>query len=412
VAELIAPDRAVELVLAHAAALGAEAVPLDDALDRVLATDAVSADAVPGFDNSAMDGYAVRAADTTGATPEAPARLLIAGESRAGHPAEEPVEPGAAARISTGAMLPRGADAVVRVEDTGESGGSVQVYVAVEPGAEIRHRGDDILAGDVVLHGGASLGAAELGVLASIGVAEASCVCKPRLALLMTGDELRAPAEPLRPGMVRNTNAYSIAAQARQAGAHVTSRAIVPDDRSATTASLGRALEADVVIVCGGMSVGRHDHVKPALAELGVEERFWGVALRPGKPTWFGLAHPDGAARPTLVFGLPGNPVSAMITFHLFVRPVLRALSGAVEVRERATAIMDEPYRKRAGRAHAVRCRAERGEDARWHVRPTKEQASHVLTSMLGADALAMIAIEREDVAAGEEVEIELLSRR
>jgi molybdopterin molybdotransferase len=364
----------------------------------VLAADVVAADDVPGFDNSAMDGYAVRAADTAGA----PAALPVAGESRAGHPAPGPLSAGEAMAISTGAMVPDGADAVVRVEDTAPNGGVVEVRVAVEAGRNIRRAGEDVRAGSTVLRAGARLGPAELGVLASVGVAEASCTRRPRLAVLTTGDELIGPGEPLGPGDVRDTNGVGLAGLAIEAGADVAFAARVADEPEATVAALRTALQADVVVACGGVSVGTHDHVKPALAELGVEPAFWGVALRPGKPTWFGTR---GDA---LVFGLPGNPVSAMVTFHLFVRPALLALAGAARPRTPVQATMDEPYAKAPGRAHAVRCAVEARENG-WHVRPTGPQGSHVLTSMLGAGALAVLPADRGDVAAGERVEIEFL---
>src|SRR5205085_1884510 len=224
--------------------------------------------------------------------------------------------------------------------------------------------------------------------------------------VLVTGDELVEPGRPLGPGQIRDSNAYALSAQATRAGARVTSRELVRDDRTATEAAFGRALaEADVVIGSGGVSVGPHDHVKPALAALGVEEVFWGVRLKPGKPTWFGRA-PDG----TLVFGLPGNPVSAMITFHLFVRPALRALAGADPAGgTRARAVLDVPVPRNANREEVVRCRIEAREDG-WHVQPTKEQGSHVLTSMLGASAYALVPPGEGELAAGERVDVELVT--
>jgi molybdopterin molybdotransferase len=370
----------------------------------VLARDVASRDDVPPFDNSAMDGFAVRAADTTGAAEDTPVTLAIAGESRAGAPASTALKPGSAIRISTGAMLPRGADAVVRKESCREHDAAVGVLAAVEPGQELRRAGEDIRAEETVLEAGTLLGPAELGVAASVGAGELECARRPRVAVVITGDELVEPGGQLEPGQIRNTNGYAIPAQVREAGGEPSRPLRAPDDRAATVEVLRRSLDDDVVVICGGVSVGPHDHVRPALAELGAEEVFWGVALRPGHPTWFGV-HGE---RPALVFGLPGNPVSAMVTFHLFVRPAIAVLQGADPGRRISTAVMDEDYAKRPGRAHVVRCRLEARDDG-WHVRPTKAQGSHVLTSMLGAEALALIEVERETVRAGERVTIEVL---
>ena len=399
----------MELVLEQVRPLPAEPVALTDALGRVPASRVVSADDVPGFDNSAMDGFAVRSADTREARTDRPVTLRLRGESRAGRPASVALEGDDAVRISTGAMVPEGADAVVRREDAREQGESVEILEAVPSGKEIRRAGEDIAAEEVVLEAGTVLGPAELGVIASVGVSEVTCARRPRIVVLTTGDELVEPDAPLGPGQIRNSNHYAVSAQARQAGAQVVDAQVVPDSYEMTVSAIAAGLKHDVLVVCGGVSVGEHDHVKQALADLGAEEVFWGLALRPGHPTWFGLgpAHEDDRER-TLVFGLPGNPVSAMITFHLFARPALLALMGTNTTPRRATAVMDEPYEKRPGRAHVVRCRLEQREDG-WHVHPTKAQGSHVLTSMLDAEALALLDVERDDVRPGERVEIELL---
>jgi molybdopterin molybdotransferase len=349
-----------------------------------------------------MDGFAVRAQDTGGATEKGPVALRVAGESRAGRPAGIPLSTGEAIRISTGAVVPEGADAVVRIEECRELDDMVEVLTEVPPGKELRRAGEDIRVGDLVLERGTLLGPAEVGVLASVGAAAVDCVQQPRVSVLSTGDELVEPGGPLQAGQIRNSNAFTVPAQVERAGALVASGERVPDDREATIDAIRAALDDDVLIVCGGVSVGSHDHVKPVLAELGAQQVFWGVALRPGHPTWFGTYGDK------LVFGLPGNPVSAMGTFHLVVRPARAAMSGRSDERRRTTAVMDADYRKQPGRAHAVRCRLDVGEDG-FHVRPTKEQGSHILTSMLGADALALIEVERGDVAAGERVHIELL---
>jgi molybdopterin molybdotransferase len=393
-------DEARRLVLDRVAALGAEQLEVRGALGRILAEDVTSADFVPGFDNSAMDGYAVRAADTAGGS----ARLTVVDESRAGHPAHRNVGAGEAIAISTGAMLPEGADAVVRVEDTAGGGEDVEVLVAVEPGKDIRRAGEDIGAGDTVLRAGRELAPAAIGVLASVGRSEVACARRPRVTVLTTGDELQEPGDPLRPGAIRNSNAHSVAALVERAGGELLGAEIVPDAEEPTKAALANALQGDVVVVCGGVSVGEHDHVRPAADALGVEQVFWRVALRPGAPTYFGVG-PSGA----LVFGLPGNPVSAMVTFLLFARPAIRAMMGASDALHRAQAALGAEHPALAKRTQLVRCRLELTDDG-WLAHPTGPQGSHVLTSMLEADALAILPPAERAYAAGTRVEIELLS--
>jgi molybdopterin molybdotransferase len=404
-AELIEIERARELVLERTGHPSIEAVPLADALGRVLAADACSSEAVPAFDSSAMDGFAVRAADTRAASPRSPAGLRIVDESRAGLPAGTRLGPGEAILISTGAMVPAGSDAIVRLEEARASADHVEVVDATRVGRYIRRAGEDVKQGTHVITRGTVLGPAELGVLASLGKAEVACAARPRVAVLTTGDELLKPGEPARLGAVRNTNAYSIPSLVVRCGGEVTLSETVRDDFASTREAIARALGHDVLIICGGVSVGEHDSVRPVLASLGVEQVFWGVALRPGRPTWFGLA-PGG----NLVFGLPGNPVSAMVTFLLLSRPAIRALLGAAPDRDRTKAVLDEDYPKCPGRAHAVRCRIELRDDA-WHALTTGAQGSHILTSMLGVDALALIPAANGGVRAGEVVDIELVPR-
>jgi molybdopterin molybdotransferase len=350
---------------------------------------------VPPFDSSAMDGYAVIAGPA--------GQLEVVDESRAGHPAERALGGGQAIAISTGALIPEGADAVVPVERVEVNDGRVTVP-ETRPGANVRRAGDDVRRGQPVLHAGMVLGPAELAVAASLGHSALPVSVRPRVVVLATGDELVEPGLPLGPGQIRNSNTIALAAQAERAGAEVVASEIVRDNLDDTTSGLRSALErADVVCVSGGVSVGPHDHVKPALAELGVEERFWRVALKPGKPTWFGTRDAQ------LVFGLPGNPVSAMVTFHLFARPALRALAGARADDTRASAVLDEPLTRNPGRDEVVRCRLRAGADG-WHVAPTRnDQSSHVLTSMLDAEAFALVEAGEGTLAVGERVPIELI---
>jgi molybdopterin molybdotransferase len=398
VGDLIAIEEARRRVLDEVRALAGEAVPLDRALGRVLATAVTSPIDVPPFDGSAMDGFAV--ADPAGG------ELRVIGESRAGHPSRTAVRPGSAVAISTGAAIPAGTRAVVPVERTVERDGSVRVE-AVPADANIRRAGEDVRAGARVLEAGHELTAAAVGVLAGVGVAEPLCARRPRVSLLATGDELVDPGAELGPGKIWSSNPLALAGQAARAGAQVLQTETVPDDPVATRSALERALaEADVVCVSGGVSVGAHDHVKGALALLEVQERFWGVALQPGKPTWFGVA--ERADGRVLVFGLPGNPVSAMVTFQLFARPALRALQGADPRPRTAFAVLDEPLRRNPRREQAVRCSLSAHRDG-WRARSTGPQGSHVLTSMLGADALAMVPRGEGAIETDERVEVELL---
>ncbi len=385
-------EKARETVLAAVRPLPPERLPIAAAAERVLAEDVAAAHPVPPFANSGMDGFAVRSGPGG-------RRLRIVGESRAGAPAAVAIGQGEAIRISTGAAIPAGADAVVPVERCEEADGEVHALDATTQGAHVRLAGEDLRAGEIVLTTGTWLGPAELGVAVGAGRADVLVARRPRVAVVATGDELADPGAPLAPGQIHDSNAIALVAMARRCGAESLGAVRARDDRAATTATLAGALAgADLVIVSGGVSVGPHDHVRPALEQLGVGERFWRVALRPGKPTWF------GTRGDTLVLGLPGNPVSALVTFALFARPALLALQGA-----------PIPQRRRAPLAHALPCRPDREEavrvrlDAEGSAHATGPQGSHVLSSMLGADALAIVPRGDGELAAGTAVEIEAL---
>jgi molybdopterin molybdotransferase len=390
---LLSIEAARAEVVSRCAPLAAEPVAVEDARGRVLAGDLLAVADVPGFDNSAMDGFAVRSDASSG-------ELRIVDESRAGSPASRTLGAGEAIRISTGAALPAGADAVVPVELAREAGGRVALSATVAPGRHVRRAGEDLRAGSVALTGGTVLGAGALSVAVGAGAGTLSCARQPRVAILSTGDELRPPGSPLGPGEIHNSNAVMLAALAAQEGAVVVSATAVGDTRAATEAALQAALgDADVVVLSGGVSVGPHDHVKPALEALGVTERFWRVDLQPGKPTWFGTR---GAQR---VFGLPGNPVSSFVTFALFARPALRALQGMEPFPPREQATLTEDVRRR-GRTQAVRVRLD-ARDGTLRATPTGAQGSHVTASLAAADALAFVAAGEGVATAGTRVPIE-----
>lgn len=379
-------DAALALVLARVRPLGTESVPTADALGRVLAEPALAVVDLPPFDSSAMDGYAVRAIETPGA-------LHIAGQSAAGLPAGEVLQPGTAFVISTGAVVPDGADAVVPLEHATRTGPTVDVE-AVRPGLHIRPRGGDARTGETVVDRGTRLGPPQLAALAAAGIATVPCARRPRVALLATGTELRAPGEPLGPGEIYESNTTLLAAQAVTAGAVVEQLGRVADQPGATREAVQRSLTADVVISSGGVSVGPHDLVRGALAELGAEEVFWRVAVRPGKPVAFSVRER------TLVFGLPGNPVSALVSFELFVRPALLALQG---LRSPGPAYVP------ARLGSAVRRHPDRDELIRAQVRvelegivvdPVGGQESHMIARTAAADALVLIPRGAGELAA------------
>ena len=401
---LIAIDQAIAHVLGATGTLPAQTVTIDEALGRVLSIDVSAAGDVPPFPCSAMDGYALLAGPSG-------RRLQVAGESRAGTPASHALGDGEAIRVSTGAAIPAGADAVIPQEDVdgdGEDEPAVIVTRQDSPaGAHVRGAGEDMRAGTVVLHAGRRLGPVQLGAAVAAGTGTVAVARRPVVAVLCTGDELRAPGEPLGPGEIHNSNAPMLTGLSAGAGAETAPAGRLPDNRRATINGIAAAIDAsDVVIITGGVSVGPHDHVKPALSALGVRERFWSVALQPGKPTWFGVAG-DG----TLVFGLPGNPVSAVVTFSLFVAPALAAMQGApAPAPPYPTAVLGAELARNPRREQAVRVSLSQGPGGATAL-PTGAQGSHILSSLLAADALGMIAMGDGVVAAGDEITLRALAR-
>ena len=358
----------------------AETVALDDADGRVLAVPIVAARPLPGFDHSAMDGFAVRAADL-------PATLPVVGAVAAGARAPTALAAGTAVRIMTGAPMPPGADAVVMFEDARDDGATVTLP-ATARGSHVRCVGEDVAIGDVVIAAGTRLGAGELTVAAALGCATVAVARRPRVAILATGDELRPITAALGPGEVVDSSGYGMRAAVRAAGGVPDYLGVVVDDRAATAAAIERALAADVVITTGGVSAGDHDHVRGALVDAGVTLDFWKVALRPGKPLAVGQR---GA---TTVFALPGNPVSSWSSFELFVRPALLAMQGAqATTRPRAPVVLVDGYRKAAGRAHVLRASVVR-DGATLVATPHPRQGSGMQSSLVGVDALVEIAAE------------------
>ncbi|HMG26222.1 MAG TPA: gephyrin-like molybdotransferase Glp [Acidimicrobiia bacterium] len=372
-------------ILGAVAALARSTLPLSDAVGLVTADDVIAREAVPPFANSAMDGYAVRAADTAGAAPEAPVRLVVAGELPAGHAPTQSVGDGEAIRIMTGAPVPGGADAVVMVEYTERDGDAVQVMHTARPGDHVRAAGGDLAPGDPVFPAGTVLGPAHVGVLASLGFHEVEVVSRARVGVLSTGDEL-VERGPLHPGQIRDSNRPMLLALVAGAGGEAANLGLARDDESTITRTLGDALATcDAVITSGGVSVGDFDYVKAALDRLGgLQSRQ--VAIKPAKPLAFGVI--DG----TPVFGLPGNPVSSLVSFELFARPALLAMMGhRARFRPAVTATAEQAMlRKPDGKLHLDRVRVRVEGDAYVAAR-TGDQASNVLSATALANGLALL---------------------
>ena len=396
---MLSVSEARERILAKISPLEPETVPLQTAHGRVLAEDIIAGRDVPPFANSAMDGYAIRAADVSTATGEQPVRLRLLGEVQAGYAPPCAVETATALRIMTGAMIPEGSDAVVRLEDAEERNGQVQVRVPASAGANVRAAGSDIRRGDVVGKQGQVLTPGLIGVVASVGRAQVRCIRRPRVLLLSTGDELRDVEEALAPGQITNTNRYTLRAAIEQAQGIVIDAGVARDEMPALSAQLARARDSDLIVTTGGVSMGAYDLVRGLLEEQQAID-FWQVALRPGKPLAFGSI----AGVPLI--GLPGNPVSALVGFELFVRAAILKLQGRTDLEPlRLRAITDDTLKSPPHLEQYFRGVARRT-DAGLRVRLTGDQSSHVLRSMADANCLVIMPPKLGEIPAGAEVEI------
>jgi molybdopterin molybdotransferase len=374
VGALLTLEEAQARILARVTSLGSEPVAVADAAGRVTAEPARAQVDLPPFASSAMDGYAIRSADL-------PGTLAVVGRIAAGRPATAALSIGEAMEISTGGVVPDGADAIAPVEIVVEQDNSIEVQQAIVPGSHVRERGGDARAGDVIVPAGERLGATQLGALAAAGVTEVVCARRPRVAVLATGSELVQPGTPLAPGQVYEANALMLAAALASVGAEIERLPAVADDEASHSAAIERGLEADVLVTSGGVSVGPHDLVRAIEAELGVEEVFWQVAVKPGKPVAFGVRGR------TLVFGLPGNPVSSLVGCELFVKPALRALQGLAEPLPRfLPGRLASPLQRNPARDELVRARAR--DDV---LEPLSGQESHMIVRAAAADALVLV---------------------
>jgi molybdopterin molybdotransferase len=413
--DLIGVEEALDEILSHVRPLAAERVPILEALGRVLAEEIVSDVNIPPFDNSAMDGFAVRSDDVVGATPDAPVRLRVIGSVAAGYVAEMGLEPGSALRIMTGAPLPGGADAVVPIEKTNDAerpkqarlaapSQEILVRTAAAPRDHVRQAGEDIRLGELVIAGGHPIRPQEIGVLASLGRETVLVHRRPKVAILATGDELLDIYEPLAPGKIRNSNEFTNAALVARCGGIPLRLGIARDSVADLTAKLRSGLEqgADLFLTSGGVSVGDYDVVKDVLGAEG-QMQFWQVNMKPGKPLAFGLLPGD-----VPLIGLPGNPVSAMVSFEQFARPAILKMLGHTDLTKPVVrAVLDEPLTN-SGRRGFVRAVVTR-RDGVYHARTTGQQGSGVLTSMARANGLAIVPEGTYRLESGSGITVQML---
>jgi molybdopterin molybdotransferase len=393
---MISIDEALELVLGGLAPLGSQRMPLAEAAGRVAAEPAVSAVDLPPFDRSAMDGYAVRAADTAPGVA-----LRLAGGVAAGEVAAATLEPGTATRVSTGAAIPPGADAVLQSELAVEEDGRVALERALQPGTHIRRRGEDLRAGAELVAAGARLTLPRVSALASAGVGEVVVHRRPALHLIVTGSELLPIGAPPEPGRIHESNGLMVRLLATRAGAEVVDHGVIGDDFETTRGAVERGLEGDVLVVSGGVSVGPHDHVKPAFEACGVDEVFWRVRIKPGKPLWF------GRRGDTLVFGLPGNPLSTIVAFCVFIEPALRRLAGEADARPRLEAgRLTTAAQASDGRTTFLTATLRPGADGVLEATPTERQGSHMTGALGESDGFAVAPEVAGELPAGAPVDV------
>lgn len=400
---LLTPEQAQAIVLQEISLLGVERVPLFEALGRVLAEEIPARHDSPPHDNSAMDGYALRHADIAGASAANPVLLEVIEDIPAGCVPQKSVGPGQASRIMTGALVPEGADTVIRVEDTRAEGGKVAILDPDERGGSIRRRGEDVRAGQVVVGAGTYCGPGELALLASLQRALVPVRRRPVLAILSTGDELVEIDEPLAPGKIVNSNTYGLAALALASGAVPLMLPIARDEEAQIRRAVQSALSADFILSSGGVSVGDYDYVKKVLDELGAQVKLWRVAMKPGKPLFFCTLQ----GKP--YFGLPGNPVSSLVSFLQFVRPAIRKAAGHVPEEWFLPVIaarLEHPISNEGDRRQYVRAHL-RLEQGRLLAAAPRGQGSHQLSSMLGANGLLLLEPEAH-LGAGDEVQAQL----
>jgi molybdopterin molybdotransferase len=402
---MISVEDALKLILSTTPILGMEKVDIITALGRVIGENIYSPSDIPPFDNSAMDGYAVKSEDTKGASKNHPAVLTVIEDLPAGYVAKGKIKKGEAIRIMTGAPLPQGVDSVVMVEETEASGDKVKIFNEAEINQHIRKAGEDVKKGELVIPQGTVLRPAAIGMLASLRRSFVSVYQRPLVSILCTGDELVDVDGELKAGQIVSSNSYTLASQVNECGGIPLLLGIARDRKDELEQKFREGLRADVIISSAGVSVGDYDLVKGVLQDLGMEMKFWKVAMRPGQPLAFGTI----GGKPT--FGLPGNPVSSMVSFEQFVRPYLLKMQGHKKIfRPVIEAIWQEGFVKKTERKYLVRCMVSKKEGT-YIASSTGEQGSGILKSMVLANGLAIFPEEKEVIRAGEKVKVQLLDR-
>lgn len=400
---MIRVEEALENILDAVSPLGLEKVNLFEALGRVIGEDVHAGRAIPPKDNSAMDGYALRAEDTRGASPDNPLILKVVEDIPAGAVPQKRIEPGQASRIMTGAPIPEGANAVVPMEESRREGGGVAILAEAATGRDIRRAGEDVQPGEKVISRGEIIRPAEIGMLSSLGRSFIFVHQRPLVAIVATGDELTDVDEPTSPWKIVSSNSYALAALARDCGAIPMQLGIARDRREDLVEAFRNAMRADLIVSSGGVSVGDYDLVKDVMKQEGNRMQFWRVAMRPGRPLAFGSM----GGVPTV--GLPGNPVSTMVSFELFVRPALLKMMGHKNLfRRTVRARLEEEIHKKPGVRHFIRARIQRRKEG-YVVVTTGDQGSGILKSMVRANGLIVLPEESTKVGAGETVNVQLL---
>ncbi|MDO8886886.1 gephyrin-like molybdotransferase Glp [Candidatus Oleimmundimicrobium sp.] len=402
---MIKPEEALKIILDEVRLQPVEKVNLMDSLGYVLAEDVVSDMNIPPFDNSAMDGFAIIASDTVGASKESPCKLKVLGDLKAGDVSDFQVTSGSALKIMTGAPVPQGADSVVKKEDTSLNNEEVLIYCEAKKGDNVRLTGEDVTEGEKVFPCGLDIRPQEIGLLASLGKSELKIFKPPTIAIISTGDELVEINEPLAPGKIRNSNTYSLTAQVISCGAKPVPLEVARDNMDATRKLIEKGLNiSDILLTTGGVSMGDYDVVKDVLTGLGAELKFWKVAQKPGMPLAFWRLGDK------LIFGLPGNPVSTVVCFEEYVRPAILKMMGKNHIfRPEVDAIFEHDLKKKPGRAFFVRVNVRR-KNGEFYVSLTGPQGSGILKSMSLANGIAVIPAETTLVKTGDKVKVHLIN--